>query len=230
MTLAPWAGLPEMNFGITLGAAVGGNALVGWLVHAAIGVTLAWLYALLVQVQCLPGPAPVRGAFYALYPWVIGELLVLPFLGAPVLGGSSAAVVGGLAVHLLYGATLGCLYGEGIVVAPPAAARRAHPYRTAAPRPHDAAVAGDARHAEHGPRSIALPVAKLAATKHQLATVRALVDEFERGLRRAEDARSARAQLLRALTRLSCCGRDLAATMVEQTAESSISNEDALRR
>ncbi len=221
MMLAPWFGLPEMEFSATLCAAAGGSVLAGWLAHVFIGVMLAWLYALFVHVQCLPGPPFVRGAFFALYPWVIGELLVLPFLGAPLLGGTPVSVVTSLAVHLLYGAIVGSLYDEIIVEAPPAPPPAGHPYRTPAPRPPDVrtGTGGALRSTVHEPKSMVLPATQLTATRHQLAAVRALVDEFEKSLLRTDDVQEARARLLRALTRLSVCGRDLAEAAVEQPAE-----------
>ncbi len=119
MLTAPAMGLPPMNVGAMLGAVMGGSLALGWMAHAAAGVALAVAYAALFAAR-LPGPGALRGALYALLPWIAAQLVVMPMMGAGPFGGSFAAAAGSLMGHLLYGAVLGGIYGT-------AGARATHP-------------------------------------------------------------------------------------------------------
>jgi len=84
---------------------------VGWLVHVAIGVMLAWTYALLF-CRTLPGRGAARGALFGLLPFITAETVVLPMMGAGLfstnMGGAALPAVGlSLLSHLLYGAVVG---------------------------------------------------------------------------------------------------------------------------
>ena len=117
--VGPLVGLPPMNvpamlagfLGKTLGAAFG-HPLVGWGLHFAIGLALALLYAWVAER--LPGPAPVRGALYGLFPFLLAQLIVMPMMGAGVFAlatGSLVVAANSLLGHIVYGAVLGALYG-----------------------------------------------------------------------------------------------------------------------
>jgi uncharacterized membrane protein YagU involved in acid resistance len=107
--MAPLVGFPPMNPADMLAGAMGGILVLGWLGHFMIGTVLALVYAA-VQAH-LPGPAPLRGAIYALAPFFVAQLVVMPMMGMPLFSGSAAMAVGSLVGHLIYGAVLGALYG-----------------------------------------------------------------------------------------------------------------------
>ena len=119
--VAPIMGLPRMNPADMLAGAMGGSTLLGWAGHLMIGAILALIYA--VVAPRLPGPPPVRGALYALAPWIAAMLVVTPMMGMPAFGGAVAPAMGSLIGHLVYGAILGAVYGQADET------RHAHPAR-----------------------------------------------------------------------------------------------------
>lgn len=108
--IAPLMGLPPMNPADMLAGAMGGNVLLGWAGHLMIGIVLALIYA--VVAPWLPGPPPLRGALYALAPWILAMTVVMPMMGMPVFGGAAGPAIGSLIGHLVYGATVGVIYGH----------------------------------------------------------------------------------------------------------------------
>lgn len=107
---APMMGLPKMNPADMLAMQMGGSALLGWLAHLMIGMILAIVYLLLAAGR-LPGPAPVQGAIFALAPWLLAMLVMMPMMGMPAFGGGTKPAVGSLIGHLLYGLVIGAMIG-----------------------------------------------------------------------------------------------------------------------
>jgi uncharacterized membrane protein YagU involved in acid resistance len=89
---------------------MGGNLALGWAAHFMIGATLALIYT--VAAPFIPGPAAVRGALYALAPFLLAQLAVMPMMGMPLFSGSAVLALGSMLGHLVYGAVLGGVYGE----------------------------------------------------------------------------------------------------------------------
>jgi uncharacterized membrane protein YagU involved in acid resistance len=108
--VAPIMGIPRMNPADMLAGAMGGSALLGWVGHLMIGTILAIIYA--VVAPRLPGPPAVRGALYGVAPWLMAMLVLTPMMGMPAFGGAAATAIGSLIGHLVYGATLGGIYGQ----------------------------------------------------------------------------------------------------------------------
>ena len=108
--VAPLMGIPPMNPADMLAGAMGGSAMLGWLGHFAIGIALAIGYAL-VQVR-IPGPPALRGGLYGIAPYLLAMIAVMPMMGMPFFAGFSAMTIGSLIGHLVYGATLGLIYGS----------------------------------------------------------------------------------------------------------------------
>lgn len=108
--MAPLMGLPPMNPANLLAGAMGGNLLLGWGGHLMIGIVLALIYA--VVAPWLRGPPPVRGAIYALAPWLVAMVAMMPMMGMPAFGGAAGPAIGSLVGHLVYGAIVGAIYGE----------------------------------------------------------------------------------------------------------------------
>lgn len=99
------AWVPRMNPAEMLAESMGGQLALGWAVHLLIGVVLAVIYGFVAGR--LPGPPPVRGALFALAPWLLAQ-----GMGAMMPGGfTAAAVSGSLIGHLVYGAVVGAMYG-----------------------------------------------------------------------------------------------------------------------
>lgn len=69
--VAPMLGLPRMNPAEMVAESMGGQLALGWVAHLLIGVVLAVIYGFVAGR--LPGPPPVRGALFALAPWLPGS-------------------------------------------------------------------------------------------------------------------------------------------------------------
>lgn len=110
--LAPMMGIPRMNPAEMLAGQMGGSIILGWLGHLMIGVILAVTYAALSSR--LPGPFPLRGALYGIAPFLVAQIVVMPMMGMPIFSGSVPMAMGSLVGHLIYGATIGAVYGTGV--------------------------------------------------------------------------------------------------------------------
>lgn len=106
---APMMGMPAMNPADMLAMKMGNNIMLGWAGHLMIGVILALIYAKVGGM--LRGPAPIRGAVFAIAPWLVAQVMVMPMMGMGLFSGSMTIAVGSLIGHLVYGATLGAIYG-----------------------------------------------------------------------------------------------------------------------
>ena len=83
-------------------------------IYLAGGIAWAFVYAVLVEPR-IPGPAWRRGLVFSIVPGILSSAVFLPLVGAGVLGSALGAgplpVIGNLLLHLVYGVTLGQLYG-----------------------------------------------------------------------------------------------------------------------
>lgn len=116
MVMAPAMGLPPMNIGEMLGSMMGGITALGWAAHFMIGTAFAVGYAAAL-VGRLPGPPVVRGMLFALAPWLMAQVVVMPMMGAGFFSGSLLAAMGSLMGHLVFGAVIGAIYGTGAATA-----------------------------------------------------------------------------------------------------------------
>ena len=107
---APMMGIPPMNPATMLAGAMGGNAALGWMAHLMIGIILALGYALVAPF--LAGAPALRGALYALAPFLVAQVIVMPMMGMPVFSGSVSLAMGSLIGHLVYGMIIGAVYGD----------------------------------------------------------------------------------------------------------------------
>jgi uncharacterized membrane protein YagU involved in acid resistance len=108
--VAPLMGMPPMNPAEMLAMRFGDMMLVGWIMHFGIGIMLAVIYA--AAAPWLPGPPPARGALYALAPFLVAQIVVMPMMGMPLFSGSVAMAMGSLVGHLVYGGVVGAIYGH----------------------------------------------------------------------------------------------------------------------
>ena len=111
MLAAPVMGMPKMPIGEMLGSFLGIGTALGWIMHGVIGLTLAGIYATVVAGR-LPGPPAGHGAAFGFLVFLMAQLVVMPMMGAGVFsGGNVPMIMGSLIGHLLYGATVGGVYG-----------------------------------------------------------------------------------------------------------------------
>ncbi len=107
---APLMGIPAMNPADMLADQMGGNAVLGWIGHFMIGVIFAEVYA--AVAGSLPGPVVVRGALFALAPWLLAQVVVMPMMGMGLFSGDMTMAMGSLIGHIIYGGVVGAVYGE----------------------------------------------------------------------------------------------------------------------
>jgi uncharacterized membrane protein YagU involved in acid resistance len=107
--VAPLMGIPAMNPAAMLAMAMGGMLAAGWAAHFMIGIVLAVGYG--IVAGHLPGPAPLRGALYALAPWLMAQVVVMPMMGAGLFSGSVVLAAGSMIGHVMYGAVVGAVAG-----------------------------------------------------------------------------------------------------------------------
>ncbi len=103
------------------------------LLHFVIGITLAGLYA--VVVDRLPnGNHWTSGLWFSLLPWMASGLIFFPLMGAGLfawgLGAGLLPIAGWLVLHLIYGSLLGFLYS-------PEASRSVMPQSSLAHDPYE---------------------------------------------------------------------------------------------
>lgn len=82
--------------------------------HFTVGLVLAALYAMVAEPR-LYGPAWLRGLVYSVVPWLLSLVVFFPLIGGGpfgvALGAGPLPFLGNLILHLVYGMTLGTLYG-----------------------------------------------------------------------------------------------------------------------
>jgi hypothetical protein len=112
--------LPEMDFIARISAATGIGFPGIWAVHFAVGALLGALFAWLDPD--LPGDSlRQRGIVLASVAWAIMMFFIMPLTGAGVFGLYVSVLVplGTLALHIIFGAVMGGIYGWLILQAVP---------------------------------------------------------------------------------------------------------------
>ena len=90
------------------------NLYLALALHLAAGLVWALIYAYIAEPR-LPGPGWIRGILFSIVPWILSLIVFLPVVGggffASALNAGPLPIIGNLVLHLVYGATLGLLYG-----------------------------------------------------------------------------------------------------------------------
>jgi hypothetical protein len=92
-----------------------GSFVAALMFHLAMGIGLALLYAYAAE-RVLPGRDWQRGVIFAFIPYILSLVVFFPVTGAGFFGMNIGAgplpALGNLILHLVYGATLGTVYGR----------------------------------------------------------------------------------------------------------------------
>jgi len=112
-TAAPLMGV-RVDIADMLGTMLGGWTL-GMITHMINGSILFPLLYALIAERFLAGPPVGKGLAFGGGLWLASQLIVMPLMGAGVFSShlGPMAAVASLLGHLLYGALLGSLAGEG---------------------------------------------------------------------------------------------------------------------
>ncbi|MFQ5585020.1 MAG: DUF6789 family protein [Calditrichia bacterium] len=120
MLVAPMMGMPKMPIGNMLANFMHVSVALGWILHFMIGLVLAAGYVFLFQ-PLVGGSSILKGALYALIPFFMAQLIVMPMMGAGVFASHTPApilmVMGSLMGHRVYGVVLGWMAKESASVA-----------------------------------------------------------------------------------------------------------------
>lgn len=86
--------------------------IVGWIMHFIIG-SIMWGIAFALTSRLFPGLFWVKGMLFAVVPWLIMMVAMMPLAGAGLFGMQlgMAAPLMTLLLHLVFGAVLGAVYG-----------------------------------------------------------------------------------------------------------------------
>lgn len=89
------------------------SPIAGWALHFLIG-TILWGTAYSMLQSVLPGKPAMRGMLFAIGPWLLMMVIVMPIGGAGMFGLALGPIVpiATLALHLVFGATLGIVYAK----------------------------------------------------------------------------------------------------------------------
>lgn len=113
----PSIGLPKIAVGQILStfmsvsvAHVPVGSAGGWIIHLAVGIVLALVYAAFFAER-LPGAPIVRGMLYGAMVFVVAQCVLMPMVGAGFFSrGDFELIIGSLLGHLAYGAVVGWTY------------------------------------------------------------------------------------------------------------------------
>ncbi|MGF7080366.1 DUF6789 family protein [Mucilaginibacter sp. UYCu711] len=110
MLAAPMMGMPDMKIGNMMAGFMGIPVWLGWAMHLMIGIVWAMVYVFLIKDRLTLNPA-IKGMLFALLPWILMQLMVMPMMGMGVFSANSPnpvmMVVGTMMGHLVYGLVLG---------------------------------------------------------------------------------------------------------------------------
>lgn len=105
--------MPNLNVIKMLASVMGGALVIGWLMHFMIGVGYGVIFS--VANELLPGKTPIVKAIVLVsIGWFMMMLIVMPMMGAGLFGmkmGIMAPIMT-LILHIIFGATLGLVYGK----------------------------------------------------------------------------------------------------------------------
>lgn len=118
LLVEPSVGLPKIAIGQILSSSLGlasahlaSGPVLGWIIHFAIGILLALLYAAVFD-RWLPGGPLGRGLTYGGLVFVVAQVLFMPLVGGGFFSrGDGQLLAGSLLGHLVYGGLTGWIYG-----------------------------------------------------------------------------------------------------------------------
>ncbi len=118
LLVEPSIGLPKIAIGEMLSSSMSAlssqtpmGPAAGWIVDVLVGVVFALIYAGALDRR-LPGTPVVRGLIFGCFVFVLAQLIFAPLTGSGLFSnGDVVLLIGGLLGHLVYGGTVGYVYG-----------------------------------------------------------------------------------------------------------------------
>lgn len=110
MLIAPMMGMPDMKIGNMVANFMHIPIALGWVIHFMIGIFWAGIYSFFFK-DLLSINSPVKGMLFALIPWLLMQVIVMPMMGMGVFSSLAPEplkmVIGTMMGHLIYGLILG---------------------------------------------------------------------------------------------------------------------------
>ncbi|MHB1676190.1 MAG: DUF6789 family protein [Sulfuriferula sp.] len=106
--------MPQLDIIKMLANMMGSGLAMGWVAHFLIG-TFVWGIAYAMLYRVLPSSTPwLKGVIFGIGAWLMMMVVVMPMAGAGIFGANfgMTAPVMTLMLHIIYGATLGGVYGR----------------------------------------------------------------------------------------------------------------------
>jgi uncharacterized membrane protein YagU involved in acid resistance len=118
LLVEPSIGLPKIAIGEMLSSSMSAlssqtsmGPAAGWVVDALVGIVFALIYAGVLDRR-LPGTPVVRGLLFGVLVFILAQLIFAPLTGSGLFSsGDVVLLLGGLLGHLVYGSTVGYVYG-----------------------------------------------------------------------------------------------------------------------
>lgn len=110
MFLLSLAGMPDIDYGNLLAQFTNTSTVVGWLMHFAMGIALAFLYVYFFR-EFLPGPFWAKGMIFSILPWVITLIMLFPMVDTLNIADKTQSpgvfIVSSMIAYLAFGAVMG---------------------------------------------------------------------------------------------------------------------------
>ena len=108
----------KMDIPAMLSTMFGGNLILGWVMHFMIGIVLGVNYGALFYSKFNITPIWLRGVIFAVFPWLMAQLVVIPMMSimngmsysSGFFSGSIIMAMASLMGHFVFGAVVGFVY------------------------------------------------------------------------------------------------------------------------
>ena len=115
----------KMDIPAMLSTMFGGNLVLGWIMHFMIGIILGVSYGALFYSKFNISPTWLRGAIFAIIPWLMAQIVVMPMMNimngmtysSGFFSGSIMMAMASLMGHFVFGAVAGFIYNPEVKLA-----------------------------------------------------------------------------------------------------------------
>ncbi|TDH27354.1 hypothetical protein EXU57_07140 [Segetibacter sp. 3557_3] len=112
MLLLSAVGMPDIEYGTMLATFTHTSPIVGWIMHFAMGILLAFLYVNYFRDE-INGPYAMRGLIYSVLPWGVTLIMLFPMLGMKAISANSQSpgifILSTMIAYLAYGFVMGAI-------------------------------------------------------------------------------------------------------------------------
>lgn len=115
MLIAPFIGLPPMNIADLLSSFIGNHDAIGWALHLAIGIALAYVYVMFFNHTIPVINDTFRGLLFGILAFMLSQsflifLSVTGFMSWEQKESMALMVFGNCIAHMIYGGVLGSFF------------------------------------------------------------------------------------------------------------------------